>query len=342
MQSWIDFLTSQNATFSAGRVTGFGEGPAANLLQAAGTHGSYLCDLSQYGLISISGPEAASFLHAQLTNDVVNLPEGHAQWNSWCSPKGRMLASFLLWRVGDAYSIMLPRAIQAAIQKRLGMFVLRAKVSISDQSDAFVRIGLVSLASATSRKLGVIEPLPDAGFRIATSATCDLFLVPIEVAPKHWHALAKQAAPSGADVWDLGLIRDGIAEVRAETQDRFVPQAANYELIGGVSFKKGCYPGQEIVARTQYRGILKRRMVRATVPAGYSLRAGDAVYSPLFPEQAVGDVVSSALSGDQQEILLVAQLEAIRGNSLYADATYADHSKLTQLPLPYALPSDAS
>lgn len=342
MQSWIDFLTSQHATFSAGRVTGFGEATAMNTAPTAGTHGSRLCDLSHYGLISVSGPDAASFLHAQFTNDVANLADGHAQWNSWCSPKGRMLATFLLWHIGDTYLMMLPRAIQAAIQKRLGMFVLRAKVSIADQSDSLVRIGLVSLAPAVTRKLGVIEPAPDGGLRISASGSCDLFLAPVEVAPTNWRSLAAQAAPSGADVWDLGLIRDGIAEVRAETQDRFVPQAANYELIGGVSFKKGCYPGQEIVARTQYRGILKRRMVRAKVPHGFTLRAGDAVYSPLFPEQAVGDVVSAAMLSDTQEVLLVAQLDAIRGDSLYAEAACGDLSKLMQLPLPYSLPSDAN
>ncbi len=342
MQSWIDFLMSQNATFSAGKVTSFGPINSAGTSATSSVQQANLCDLSHYGLIGVSGPDAASFLHAQLTNDVANLRDGHAQWNSWCSPKGRMLASFLLWRVGDTYSIMLPRSIQAAIQKRLGMFVLRSKVSISDQSESVVRIGLVSATPNPSRKIGVLELLPGGGHRVSASRSCELFSVPVEAAPKQWERLAENATPRGADVWDLGLIHDGIAEVRAETQDRFVPQAANFELIGGVSFKKGCYPGQEIVARTQYRGILKRRMVRASVPAGFAMRAGDAVYSPAFPDQAVGDVVSSASSDDTQEILVVAQLEAIRGDSLFADPTCAVTSKLTQQPLPYPLPADAS
>jgi folate-binding protein YgfZ len=298
-----------------------------------------MCDLSHYGLIGIDGPDAASFLHAQFTNDVVNLADSHAQWNSWCSPKGRMLASFLLWRKGDSYRLMLPRVIQAAIQKRLGMFVLRAKVAITDQSDSYVRIGLIAAASSAQRNLGSVQPTIDGGLSITASRSCDLILTSVETAPQRWHELSKLAQPTGTSAWDLGLIRDGIAEVRLETQDRFVPQAANYELIGGVSFKKGCYPGQEIVARTQYRGILKRRMTRVSISTNQMLRPGDSVYSPLFPEQAVGDVVTSAIAGTQVEALVVAQLDAIRGDSLYTDATCDAASKLSLLPLPYDLPS---
>lgn len=270
-----------------------------------------LCDLSPVNaLLRVSGDDAADFLHNQFTNDVKALAVGSAQWNGWCTPKGRLLATFVLARDAGGYFLMLPAAFAEAFARRLRMFVLRSRVKVEDVSAATPRFGLWDGA------------MPEGAFAIGPS-----------------RALVFGAAPEGRaaslDDWALSLIRDGIVQVVPGTQEEFVPQMANYELVGGVSFKKGCYPGQEIVARTQYRGILKKRAVR--VRSAAPLVPGDSVYSDAFGDQSAGTVANVAPSPDGGfEALVVAQLDAIAKADLRHGSLAG--TPLSIQPLPYALP----
>jgi folate-binding protein YgfZ len=340
-ERWIAALTDRGARFADGRVADYGD--AASELAAA--DGTIICDLSHDGLIQVGGTDAAAYLQAQFCNDVAALVEDGAQWNGWCSPKGRMLATFLVWRSADGYLLQLPRALQAAIQKRMQMFVLRSKVTLTDVSAQWIRFGV-----AGARAAGLIEKmvgtLPaqsmstsifDDGMIVRISANRFEVVARDAVALNWWQELSRNATPAGASVWDGFGVSAGILTVLPETQDAFVPQMANFELIGGVSFKKGCYPGQEIVARTQYRGILKRRMGLVHGEGAVMPMPGASVYSPVFGDQAAGVVanVSPALGGGF-DALVVAQIEALKGGTLTLGSL--DGENLGTRLLPYVVP----
>ncbi len=327
---WMAELADQGAQFDAGRVVTFGATEATD---------TALCDLSHYGLIHATGDDAAAFLHGQFCNDVQRLEIGDAQWNGWCSVKGRLLVTFLIWRAADGYYLQLPRALQAAIQKRLQMYVLRSKVKLSDVGDAWVRFGVTGIGAKSSIH-AVFGAVADAPMRIYTTASANVMqlsahrfevIASADEAIKLWKKIAATATKTGAASWDLAAIHEGVIEVLPETQDAFVPQMANFELIGGVSFKKGCYAGQEIVARTQYRGILKRRMVRVAGD-GAAPVPGESVFSPAFEGQAAGQVANVAEnSAGGFDALVVAQIEAIKGDAL----TLENSTVLRVLALPY-------
>jgi len=278
----------------------------------AARDGTVVADLSHNALIEVTGDDATEFLHAQFTNDVQALAAGAAQWNGWCSAKGRLLATFLLAKRPAGYLLLLPAEIAAPIAKRLGMFVLRSKVKIADASARFARFGIAGRdAAAIAATIPEAIPLGDGRF---------VAIAPIEQAAAMRDRLAARATVVGPEAWEWTSIQAGIPTIVAATQEAFVPQMANLDLVGGVSFRKGCYPGQEIVARTQYRGILKRRMALAHV-AGAAPAPGQKVYSRAFGDQAAGEVVSAAASPEGgADFLVVAQIESLRDGDLHLDS----------------------
>jgi folate-binding protein YgfZ len=264
-----------------------------------------VADLSHNALISVSGDDAAAFLHGQFTNDVQALAVERAQWNGWCSPKGRLLATFLLIRRKDDFLMMLPAEIAPVIAKRLSMFVLRSKVKIADVSSQYALRGILGRRDAPPPMALAQE---GEGLVVGLEPGRFILLAPPQSAP---------TPDAGPDAWELASIRAGVPTITAATQEAFVPQMANFELVGGVSFKKGCYPGQEIVARTQYRGGLKRRMARAHVAGAERPQAGDAVYSSAFGEQSAGTIVNAAPAPEGGfDALVVAQIESIERGDL--------------------------
>ncbi|MFN2645525.1 MAG: folate-binding protein YgfZ [Burkholderiales bacterium] len=217
--------------------------------------------LTRYGLLSVTGPDARAFLHAQLTNDIEQLPADRWVLAGWCSAKGRLLATFLVVPARDGFLLQLARDLAEPVAKRLAMYVLRTKVKIADESERFAQFG--------------IWDADISGPDVAWNGS----VVTVRVAPRRYLQLGPQAEMTqSADArevdWTLQEIRAGRPLITRATQDRFVPQMVNFETLGGVDFRKGCYPGQEIVARAQYRGQVKRRMVHARAPAGVSLAPG--------------------------------------------------------------------
>jgi folate-binding protein YgfZ len=284
--------------------------------------------LAGLGALSATGPDARAFLHAQLTNDIAGLPADRARIAGWCSAKGRLLASLLVVPHGEGFLLQLARDLAAPVAKRLGMFVLRSKVKLLDATEEWLQYGLWGVGAAVQlAALGLEaagDPLAVAAIKDALSVRIDdaRFLVIARTVP----AFAGREAPE--QEWLLQEIRAGRPLVVQATQDQFVPQMANLELIGGVDFRKGCYPGQEIVARSQYRGQVKRRMLRAAVDSA------PVAGQPLFAQngQASGTVVIGAPSPEGgYELLAVAQLES---GTLHLGA--ANGPLLRPLPLPYA------
>ena len=291
---------------------------------AAARDGTIVADLSHNALIAVSGDDAASFLHGQFTNDVESLGPGEAQWSGWCSPKGRLLATFLLARREGEFLLMLPAEIAPAFAKRLGMYVLRSKVKIADASAEWARFGIAGKAAhaaiaaifgAAPPRMRMVECL--GAVCIALDEQRFVVLAPRSVAEDLRVRLAQTGMPAGGEAWEWTGIQAGVPTIVAATQEAFIPQMANLDLVGGVSFRKGCYPGQEIVARTQYRGILKRRMARAHVAGDGVPKPGDNVYSASFGDQVAGTVVQAARSPDGgHDLLVVAQIESLQAGNL--------------------------
>jgi len=341
---WLDFLKQQGAQFDAADASallGFGAtAPAAETLE------SFMAPLTGLGIIGATGDDAASFLHNQLTNDVERLDAHSARLAGYCTAKGRLLASFLLWRGPETIYLQLPLALQPTIQKRLQMFVLRAKAKLSDESGKTAIIGLAgpAAANALAEWYPVLPAEPYAKIdnangtliRVADangSARYQWITTP-EVAIGAWPRLAQHLSPTGPQAWRLSEIRAGVPQITASTQEQFVPQMVNYELIGGVNFKKGCYPGQEIVARSQYLGKLKRRTMLASIDSDGAV-AGNEVFSVADPAQPCGMLVNAERNGDGRSLALVEiKLAAAEGEVRLGAA---DGPALHFHALPYAL-----
>lgn len=289
-------------------------------------------ELSQYGLLQASGSDARAFLHAQLTNDIEGLAADEARYAGWCSAKGRLLASFLVVPHAEGYLLQLSRDLAPAVAKRLSMFILRSKVRIDDASDAWSQFGLWGDgAEAALAEIGLAPPAQQLAVArredlLAIRVSAQRYLLFAPIAERARIAALRGASDDGS--WMLEEIRSGQPLIMQATQDQFVPQMVNYERLGAVDFQKGCYPGQEIVARAQYRGQVKRRMVR--VRTSLPLRPGQELYSDDLPGQASGTVVNAA--GD--EALAVVQTSTLeKGAALRAGSHEAP---LEVLPLPYA------
>lgn len=346
------FLEEQGFRFAQDRAFD-AIGPAPALPPEAATAG-FMAPLTDLGLMTFSGEEAAKFLHNQLTNDVEHLGENEARLAAYCSPKGRMLASLLLWRHNDVIFLQLPREIQAAVQKRLQMFILRAKVKAADAADSLVALGLGGAAAGAALAPWCKE-LPAAPYARAEAAggvvirVADAFGAPRyqwittpEQAREAWPHLAQVLRPAGTALWRLADILAGVPQIVQATQESFVPQMVNFEVIGGVNFKKGCYPGQEIVARSQYLGKLKRRMALALADAesGATPAAGMEVFSVADPEQPCGMVVNAEQHGPGEFALLVElKTAALDAGSIHLGSPSGP--ALRMQPLPYGLPDAA-
>lgn len=341
MSDWTAFLLARGASFDADAVSAFGDAPRERV---AARDAAVVCPLGPLGALSVSGADAASFLQGQFTNDVTALAPGGGQLSAWCSPKGRVLANFTLRCIAaDHFELLLPRLLLEAVQRRLSMFVLRAKVTLRDASDAAIRIGVGGPAAA-ERVAGLAGSAPpllrwtaiEGGSVAALPGSRFIASVDPASAPGLWDRLAAGTRAAGLPCWQWLTIRAGVPVILPPTQDQFVPQMLNLDLLGGISFHKGCYAGQEIVARMQYLGRLKERL--ALAHAGRALVPGTRLYSPLFGDQACGTVINAAVAPEGgTDLLCVAQLAAIAAGELRADA--ADGAALALQPLPYAMPA---
>ena len=296
-------------------------------------------------LIRVSGEERKEFLHNLMSNDVKKLALGALQWNSLNSPKGRMIANMLLWQHDDATMLALSADVHGQVLKKLGMYVLRSKVRVEDASEAFSVIGVAGNgADDVLARAGLDRPAaPMSGAPSLAPSTLeitpDMFIVlaPAADASACWQRLlASGARAAGTAAWDLSQIRAGLPRISQPVQEEFVAQMVNFELIGGVSFNKGCYPGQEIVARTQYLGKLKKRMYRIRVDVAGEAGAGDDLFADEFGEQSIGKIVLAApLPEGGWECLAVLQTASAEHGGVHFGTP--DGPLVQVLPLPYSL-----
>ena len=298
---------------------------------------AFICSLPEWGLIRASGADAQTFLHGQLTNDLLHLDADAAQWSGYCTAKGRMLAGFLLWHDGaEGYFLATHRALIAALVKRLSMYVLRAKVRIEDASAQFAAFGLLDGPEQPSMRASALDGSMRIGLPAVDATTRSLAWVPAGDAPMYGAAIG--FSPADASEWTRFMVRAGEAWITPATQEQFVPQMVNFDVLGGISFKKGCYPGQEIVARAHYRGAVKRRMYRASLDA--PAKPGDALFASDLNGQESGVVALAAPDGTGgSEILAVLQIQSHDNAAVRLGSAEGPLLRFTALP--YAFPDAA-
>ena len=257
-----------------------------------------ICRLPGWGLILVEGPDASSFLQGQLTNSVLGLSptssgaiaqgSSAARLTGYCTAKGRLLASAWISLYSSPaetkYALFVSRDIAAVFAKRLTMFVLRSKVTVRDMSEAW-------------SIYGALEPIAQALPHLPADAIALAMQTPEDSNPMKRTVFASQMtvdAQANASAWNMAEVLSGIPRIVAATQDQFVPQMVNLESVGGVDFKKGCYPGQEVVARSQYRGAIKRRLFLAKTQTPIeSCPPGTEIFHEEDPGQPAGMVVLS-------------------------------------------------
>ena len=337
---WIDTLSE---TGLSADQRNFGK-PGAELIEAR--DGAVVSPLLDFGVIRVTGADAATFLHNLLTNDVLGLTATNARFAGMCTPKGRLIATMLILKASEDFILILPNDLLGGILKKLSMYVLRSKVKLTDASTEFALIGL-------SKPKGIdgineqaapftVSVLAD-GHAMRLDSTRWILVVPASSAIEKWADLSVHAGIVGTEAWQWLEIQAGQPRVVAATQEAFVPQMLNMEhtAVAGVSFTKGCYPGQEIVARTQYLGKIKRRMYLVRLDAKQAFGPGAPVFSSLTGEQQCGAVVSCANApGGAFDALICVQSTAAESGELSLGAV--DGPRPIMLQLPYAMETASS
>ena len=341
---WKTFLADAGAEFAAENVAHFGN-PQRE--QEVALSGLVFADLSHLSVIAVHGADAESFLQSQFSNDISQITDTRSGLNAYCTPKGRMLGLMRVFRQGETWYLRLPEDTAEAVMQRLRMYVMRADVTIEDVSDNFVRIG-ISGGQAVEELATAMNAVPAETDQVTHTADITLLSVPgvqprfeayisaHEAARKLWDSVNVRAAPVGESAWRLLEILAGLPTVFAATSELFVPQMANLQLLNGVSFKKGCYPGQEIVARMQYLGTLKRRMYVGRIETDEQALPGDALFTVADSEQAVGRLVDAQPHPDGgQAALAVIQITAAETTGLHLGSSEGPAFILGTLPYPF-------
>lgn len=312
--------------------------------------------LPQWGLIFVEGPDAAGFLQNQLTNSVLGLRRTFppdiarlthsARLVGYCSPKGRLLASAWLSlaptgdTAEDRFALFISKDIAATTAKRLAMYVLRSKVKVTDVSNEWNVMGYVANTSSPEVTINVLADgqigieLPSV---IHQSNTFQRILI-----AQNASACSIETNSLILNAWNDLEVLSGVPRIVQATQEQFVPQMVNFESVGGVDFKKGCYPGQEIVARSQYRGAIKRRLCVAHTSADGAessrFQPGAEIFDTKDPEQPAGMVVLSSPSSfevNRVDLQLECKLEALENGDIRLGSIQGPVLKLDSLPYPF-------
>ncbi len=298
--------------------------------------------LTNLGLIRVQGEEAAKFLHNQLTTDFVLLDLVQARLAGFCTAKGRLQASFIGFKRSQTDILLVcSQDILAATRTRLSMFVMRAKLQLSDATADFQCFGLAGNALQDAIK-NRADYASDVWAKTDLDGIFLINLYPADgIARALWVAPVGTSAPTGAALtqaqWDWSEVRSGIATITQPIAEAFVPQMLNYESVGGVNFKKGCYPGQEVVARSQFRGTLKRRAYLAHSAA--AMKAGDELFLAADDGQPCGTVAQAAAApGGGFDAIVSMQVSAFEAGN--ARLGQFDGPALTLAPAPYPLLAD--
>ncbi|WP_294733626.1 folate-binding protein YgfZ [uncultured Pseudomonas sp.] len=304
---------------------------------------AFFCSLSHEGVLAVRGSDAAKFLQGQLTCNLNYLSDTQASLGARCTQKGRMQSSFRILLQGDGVLLAMATELLEPQLADLKKYAVFSKSKLTDESAAWVRFG-VSQPDQVLASLGLELPAEtdsvvrsDELIAIRVSPGRAELWAPAAQADTLRSQLAAQLNEDELNQWLLGQIRAGIGQVMPQTRELFIPQMLNLQAVGGVSFKKGCYTGQEIVARMQYLGKLKRRLYRLSLNASELPEPGTPLFSPTH-NSAIGEVVIAARAGEAIELLAVLQAEAAESGDVHVGTLEGPGLQL--LDLPYQLDRD--
>ncbi|WP_439852608.1 CAF17-like 4Fe-4S cluster assembly/insertion protein YgfZ [Pseudomonas syringae] len=300
-------------------------------------HTAFFCTLSHEGVLAVRGVDASKFLQGQLTCNLGYLSESASSLGARCTQKGRMQSSFRIVFEGDGCLLAMASELIEPQLLDLRKYAVFSKSKLTDESAAWVRFGLqdadealVSLGLDLPQETGAVARASELIAIRVSPARAELW-VRAGQADDITSRLAAQLTEGSLNDWLLGQIRAGIGQVFGSTREEFIPQMINLQAVGGVSFKKGCYTGQEIVARMQYLGKLKRRLYRLTLQAEQIPEPGTALFSPVHAS-AVGNVVLAAQSGQGIELLAVLQGDAAESGHIHLGSPQGAALQMSELP----------
>ena len=314
------------------------------------TDENYICDASELGLILVTGDDADSFLQNQLSSDINEIDGNRFQLSSYSTPKGRMLAVFRIVKIDNGYILILPASLVEATLQRLAMFVLRANVTLADASGHFTRFAIqTDSKDILDNKLlpavenGVVQSDSLIALNLGQVENQQRYLLmtlSVDEAISLWQSFSAQLQASDFSAWRLSEIKAGVPVIYPQTSEEFVAQMANLNLLGGVNFKKGCYPGQEIVARMQYLGKLKRRMFLSQLDTDTCPEPGDdLVGMGVENVDGSGKIVDAIIDkAGHCYCLFVAQIKKAENSNL--QLLKQPQTAISLLDLPYPVATD--
>ena len=339
--TWKEFLINNGAEFEGETLISFGNPDRERRIPQ---QGNILCDLSHTGLISVHGSDAESFLQNQLSNDLKEVTESHSQLSSYNTHKGRMISTLRLLKRGDTYYLELSQSLIEVLLKKLRMFVMMAKVTLDDVSSSLIHFGYTGpqADSLLGDAIGNIPKNPNDSVQYKTLSITRLngelprfeILGELNDARTLWETLDVKAAAVSCDAWRYLNIVAGIPIITEENSTDWVPQMLNFELIDGISFTKGCYPGQEIVARLNYLGQTKRRTYRLSVETDQLPNIGDTITASTDDgkESDAGKVLNAVINPDGNVEML-----AVLKSATIEQALSIQGANISVLELPYSL-----
>jgi len=333
LQQWKALLVESGAQFSDDTLVSFGDTEKERSIIP---EGDILCDLSHTGIIKVTGDDATDFLQNQLTNDIKRVTESKAQLSAWCNPKGRTIATFIIHKRQDTYYLTLSADLMEYVLKRLSMYVMRSKVVLEDVTESIVHFGFTGSPALETVELGSDDYAAtiDGELSIITiPGTTPRYEVigEMEDATRLWKQLREHATPVNNEAWTYLNIANGLPVVTQASQEAWIPQMLNLQIIDGVSFKKGCFPGQEIVARLKYLGKNKRRAFRLEIDTDSIPSVGELIMAEGESAEA-GKVLNAAFNPDGKvEVLAVLKI-AMADKPLTLGDAEGPTAKVLELP----------
>jgi len=333
---WQTFLTTQGGIVEDGVLLGFSEYDNK-------TFDNFITDLSHLALIDVSGEDADDFLNGQFTTNIKQLAKDHLQFSAWCNPKGQVKTTFYIYRHETGFNILLPVDLRDSFIKQLQMYIMRADVKLIDKSNKLVRVGIQTNNNKLMAELMGPIPEQNSGITIQNDLHClhafgsentsqrYIFIGSVERIKTLWKDFSQNSCPVGATIWELLDIQAASPWLSSLTTEKFLPQMLNLDLIDGLDYQKGCYPGQEIIARLHFRGQLKRSLYLATC----SLDAQPVIADQLYisdHENSVGVIINVQAFEDKYYLLAVIEKELVEHQLALRETNGA---RLTLQPLPY-------
>jgi folate-binding protein YgfZ len=348
-QSWKEFLIDNGAEFETGKLVSFGNPSRESRIPP---QGSVLSDLSDRGIIKVHGVDAEDFLQHQFTNDISRVTEDSHQLSAWCNPKGRVLATFRIFKRGNNYYLTVSSDLIEMILKKLRMFVMRSDVTIEDISKSLIHFGYAGeRAEADLQTLLGKETIPTQPNQTLQQKSLSILRLPgtvprfevfgeLEDAKDFWERCNVRAAPVSSNGWDYLNIVAGLPVVCEASSAAWIPQMLNLQVIDGVDFQKGCYPGQEIVARLKYLGKNKRRMYRIEINSSELPKIGQKIYAEGESAYA-GKILTTVINPSRKvEALAVIKIASVNHLLSLKENSSEIQDAISILELPYSIENE--